>query len=88
MPASRARELALMARSGIPDEIRRRAIGAIARAVRLGHGEAIVDLGDLNLDFGIPDNDLDGLIHEVVSELESVGYKVKFDDADALWLGF
>lgn len=88
IPAKRARELALMARAGIPDEIRRRAIDAIARAVRLGHSEAIASLSDLNLDVGIPDSELDSLFENVVNELKAAGYKVKFDDITALWIEF
>lgn len=88
LPATRARELALMARAGIPNEIRRRAIEAIARAVRLGHSEAIASLDDLHLDAGIPDGELDELFADVVSELEKAGYKVKCDDIAALWIQF
>lgn len=88
IPANRAKELALMARAGIPDEIRRRAIDAISRAVRLGHSEAIVNLDDLHLEHGIPDDDLDDLLTAVVGELESAGYKVKCDDLTLLWIGY
>ncbi|MBT8767567.1 Arc family DNA-binding protein [Metapseudomonas boanensis] len=88
MPAERARELALMARAGIPDEIRRRAIEAIARAVRLGHSNAAVEVGDLHLDVGIPDADLDNLINEVTQELSAAGYKVSWDDITAICIEF
>lgn len=62
IPATRAKELALMARSELPMEIHRRAMETIARAVRLVHREALVDLTDLHLDFGISDADLDDLL--------------------------
>jgi hypothetical protein len=88
IPAARAKELALMARSGIPSEVRRRAIDAIARAVKLGHSEAIVNLGDLHLDFGISDDELDGLFKEVFEEIRLAGYKIKWDDITSLWIGF
>lgn len=88
IPAVRAKELALMARSGIPDEVRRRAIESIARAVRLGHSEAIVGLDDLHLDFGVPDEELEGLFKGVLDELKQAGYKVKWDDITSLWIEF
>jgi hypothetical protein len=88
MPAGRARELAVMARSGIPDEIRKRAIEAIARAVRLGHSEAIARLDDLHLDSGIPDKELDELLRCVIAELETAGYRIKWDDITALCIEF
>jgi hypothetical protein len=88
IPAARARELALMARSGIPDEIRKRAIEAIARAVRLGHSEAIASLDDLHLESGIPDAELDDLLKGVIQEFSEAGYKVKWDDVTALWIEF
>ncbi|MGU3880109.1 Arc family DNA-binding protein [Pseudomonas aeruginosa] len=88
IPASRARELALMARSGVPGEIRRRAVEAIAKAVRLGHSEASASLEDLHLDTGIPDAELDELVKDVLVELRDAGYKVKWDDVTALWIEF
>ncbi|WP_045158107.1 Arc family DNA-binding protein [Stutzerimonas stutzeri] len=86
--ASRARELALMARSAIPDEVRQRAIKAIARAVRLGHREAVVALDDLNLDGGISDEDLEALFKDVLEEFVQAGYTVKWDDITSLWIKF
>lgn len=77
-----------MARSGIPDEVRKRAIDAIARAVRLGHSEAVAALGDLHLASGIPDAELDELLEGVLSELSEAGYRVKWDDVTALWIEF
>lgn len=88
IPASRARELALLARSGIPGEIRRRAIEAIAKAVRLGHSEASAALDDLHLDTGIPDAELDDLVGDVLNELTKAGYRVKWDDVTSLWIEF
>lgn len=77
-----------MARAEIPKEIRRRAISAIGKAVRLGHSEAIASLEDLDLDAGIPDGELEDLVSEVVEELERSGYKVKWDDITTLWIEF
>lgn len=88
IPAARAKELALMARSGLPGEVRRRAIEAIARAVKLGHSEAMVKVSDLNLDFGITDGELEELFREVLDELKQAGYHVKWDDITALWIEF
>ncbi len=77
-----------MARSGIPDEIRRRVIEAVSRAVRLGHSEAVAILDDLHLESGIPDKELESLVSNLVSELDEAGYKVKWDDITALWIEF
>lgn len=88
IPAKRAKELALMARDGIPGEIRRRAIEAIERAIKLGHSQTWAGLEDLHLDGGIPDNELDELQSRIVSELESAGYKVTWDDITSIWIEF
>jgi hypothetical protein len=88
IPASRARELALMARSGIPEEVRRRTIEAIARAIKLGHSETAVMLNDLHLESGIPDTELDKLLAGVAEELQSAGYEVSWDDITSLWIKF
>ncbi|WP_278398534.1 Arc family DNA-binding protein [Stutzerimonas kunmingensis] len=88
LPAKRARELALMARAEIPNEIRRRAISAIGKAIKLGHSEAITSLEDLNLEAGIPDSELDDLAAKVIDELQENGYKVKWDDITTLWIEF
>lgn len=88
IPAARARELAIMARSELPGEVRRRAIESIARAVRRGHREAVVSLADLHLGFGISDGELDSLFEEVLAEFKQAGYKVKWDDITSLWIEF
>ncbi|HBN8310283.1 TPA: Arc family DNA-binding protein [Pseudomonas aeruginosa] len=88
IPAARARELALLARSGIPDEIRKRAVEAIAKAVRLGHSEAVALLDDLHLESGIPDAELDELVKDVLAEIRKAGYKLRWDDVTALWIEF
>lgn len=88
IPAVRARELALMARAGIPDEIRKRVIEAVGRAIRLGHSSAVVSLGDLQMDIGIPDEELDNLTGEISGELAKAGYKANWDDIATLWIEF
>lgn len=88
IPAKRAKELALMARDGIPSEIRRRAIDAITRAIRLGHSQTSASLMDLQLDSGIPDGELDVLLKAIINELESAGYRVNWDDITSLWIEF
>ncbi|WP_313294821.1 Arc family DNA-binding protein [Stutzerimonas nitrititolerans] len=88
IPALRAKELALMARSAIPDEVRRRAIESIARAVRLGHREASVSLGDLQLDVSIPEEELENLLKNVFDELRDAGYKVAWGDITYLIITF
>jgi hypothetical protein len=88
IPAKRARELALLARDGIPGEIRRRVIEAIERAIKIGHSQTSAGLGDLQLDSGIPDNELDELQSEIINELESAGYKVTWDDITSIWIEF
>jgi VIT1/CCC1 family predicted Fe2+/Mn2+ transporter len=86
--AARARELALMARAGIPDEIRKRVIEGVGRAIRLGHSSVVVSLGDLQMDIGIPDEELDDLISNISEELAQAGYKFNWDDITALCLDF
>ena len=88
MDAKRARELALMARSGIPNEIRRRTVESIANAVKLGRSEAVTRLDDLHLDVGIPENELGELMNGLVDELENAGYRVRWDDITALCVEF
>ncbi|OHC15252.1 MAG: hypothetical protein A2180_13580 [Pseudomonadales bacterium GWC2_63_15] len=88
LPAKRARELSLMARAEIPNEIRRRAISAIGRAIRLGHSEAVASLEDLHLEIGIPDSELDDLTSKIIEELEGSGYRAKWDDITTLWIEF
>lgn len=85
MPAARARELALMARAGLPDEIRRREIEAISHAVRLGHDGAKVDLG---LNFGLPEAHLSLLMGGVLQELSEAGYKASWEDAATIGIEF
>lgn len=88
IPAARAKELALMARSGIPDEIRRRAVASIGKAIRLGHNEAFVVIDDLELGVGIADAELDELLNVVKGELENAGYVVSCDDIEAMHVKF
>ncbi|HDR2925577.1 Arc family DNA-binding protein [Pseudomonas aeruginosa] len=88
IPAKRAKELALMARTAIPSEIRKRAIRAIQRAVSLGHTEAYANLTDLSLEVGISDEDLESLIRPVIEELSRAGYKAKLDDITTLAIEF
>lgn len=77
-----------MARSGIPNEIRKRVIETIAKAVRAGHSVAYVDLDDLHLDGGIPDDDLDELQEGILAELKNAGYEVKWDDITTIQIEF
>lgn len=88
IPAKRAKELALMARTVIPSEIRKRVIMAIQRAVSLGHTEAYANLTDLSLEVGISDEDLDNLINPVIEELKKAGYNAKLDDITTLAIEF
>lgn len=88
IPAKRAKELALMARTVIPSEIRKRVIMAIQRAVSLGHTEAYANLTDLSLEVGISDEDLDNLINPIIEELKIAGYKAKLDDITTLAIEF
>lgn len=88
IPAAKAKELALMARSGIPDEIRRRAIDAISRAVRLGHSETYVEISDLQIGVGMPDEEIDNILNIVRAELENAGYIVGCNDIEAIHIQF
>lgn len=88
IPAARAKELALMARSGIPDEIRKRAVEAISRAIRLGHNEAYVEISDLQLDVGISNKEIDELLSTAKAELEKAGYVVSCNDVEVIHIKF
>jgi hypothetical protein len=88
IPAAKAKELALMARSGIPDEIRRRAISAIGRAVRLGHSDTYIEISDLQLGVGMPEEEIDNILNLVRTELESAGYVVDCNDIEAIRVQF
>lgn len=86
--AKRAKELALIARTAIPNEIRKRAIKAIERAISLGHNEAYANLTDLSLEVGIPDDELGKLIKPIIDELDRAGYKAKLDDITTIAIEF
>ncbi|EMN8776275.1 Arc family DNA-binding protein [Pseudomonas aeruginosa] len=88
IPANRAKELALMARAAIPNEIRKRAIGAIQKAISLGHTEAYANLTDLSLEIGISEEDIENLTKPVINELKNSGYKVSLDDITTLAIEF
>ncbi|WP_417663026.1 hypothetical protein [Pseudomonas sp.] len=72
----------------MPDEIRRRVIAEIGKSIRVGHSEAFVSLEDLNLDFGIPDKELEELQKGIIEELEKAGYRVKWDDITTISIEF
>lgn len=86
--AKRAKELALMARNNLPDEIRNRVISSIGRAVTLGHSSTNVDLKDLSLDEGLSDEELDELTKTIDRELISAGYRVEWDGGSWIWIEF
>ncbi|EMH4721477.1 TPA: Arc family DNA-binding protein [Pseudomonas aeruginosa] len=88
IPAKRAKELALMARTAIPNEIRKRAISAIQKAVSLGHTEAYANLSDLSLEVGISDEDLESLIKPILNELKKAGYSASLEDITTLAIEF
>lgn len=77
-----------MVRTGIPEEIRERALKAINRAVGLGHSSTSVDLKDLRLDDGLADKELDDLTEGVNKELIDAGYKVEWDGGSWIWISF
>ncbi|WP_256576537.1 hypothetical protein [Pseudomonas nitroreducens] len=87
MRAERARELAAIAREGVPEEIRRRVLKAINRAVELGHSAVIVDFKDLKLD-GMAEPIFEELTRNISLELTSAGYEIEWDGGAALWINF
>lgn len=89
IPASKARELATLSRAGIPEEIRRRTLTGINRAISLGHSSASIDLKDLRLDAGgLDEKELDGVFKNLIEELVSEGYQVELDGGSWLWVKF
>lgn len=87
MTAERARELAAIAREGIPEEIRKRTLKAINRGVELGQSAVIVDFKDLKLD-GMTEKVLEDLIHGINEELKKAGYDFEWDGGESLWISF
>jgi hypothetical protein len=45
-------------------------------------------LSDLQMDIGIPDEELDELNNKILEELAQAGYKANWDDITALCLEF
>lgn len=88
LTAARARELASLARSGLPDEIRKRVLKSINRAVELGHSYVSVDLGDLRLDEGLDGSELEEISRSVGKELIDAGYRVEWDGGSSVWIDF
>ncbi|WP_147176573.1 Arc family DNA-binding protein [Pseudomonas sp. AG1028] len=89
IPAAKAKELAALSRAGIPEEVRRRTLMGINRAVSLGHSSANIDLKDLRLDEGgLDERELEGIFKELTAELISAGYEVELDGASWMWVKF
>lgn len=87
MTAERARELAAIAREGIPEEIRKRTVKAINRAAELGHSSALVVFEDLKLS-GMAETIIEELTRDISAELENAGYQAEWDGCDSLWINF
>ncbi len=88
IPANKARELSELARSALPNEIRRRVIGAINHAIKMGHSSTVVNLSDFELDVGLSDPDAEHLISGITEELITSGYKYNWDDMTAIFIEF
>lgn len=88
MPAEKARELAALARSGIPEQIRRRVLREITKSVGLGHSSTSVDLRDLKLDGGLNDEEIEELTSEITQELVGAGYTIDWDGGSWIWIKF
>ena len=86
--ASRARELASMAREALPEEIRRRVLKAINKAIGLGHSSLSVNLSGLRLDEGLDEKELDAIFAVLDKELLNAGYKVEWDGGASVWIRF
>lgn len=87
MTAERARELAAIAREGIPEEIRKRTLKAINRGVELGQSAVMVDFKDLKLD-GMAESIFKSLTHDINRELTQAGYDIEWDGGESLWINF
>lgn len=89
IPATKARELAALSRAGIPEEVRRRTLSGINRAVSLGHSSASIDFKDLKLDVGgLDEKELEDIFKSLLDELMSAGYEVELDGGAWLWVKF
>ncbi len=88
IPAERAKELSLIARSAFPAEIRRRILASINKAISLGHSYVNVDLKDLALDGAMSDEEIDAITYDITHELTNAGYKVEWDGCAWVWISF
>ncbi len=87
LSAQRARELSSTARDGIPDEIRKRTLRAINRAVELGQSAVVVDFKDLKLS-GMGVEIVEQLTRKINAELTNAGYEIEWDGGESLWVNF
>jgi hypothetical protein len=89
IPAAKARELASLSRSGIPEEVRRRTLSGINKAISLGHSSASIDIKDLQLNAGgLDEKELEEIFKGLIKELVSAGYEVELDGGAWLWVKF
>ncbi len=87
IPASRAWEMAAIARQSIPATVKKRILEGINRAISMGHETAEISLKDLELE-SLPSNDLDSLISEFSSWLSTAGYIPEWDGPESIWIRF
>lgn len=87
IPASKARELAEVARREIPAVVRERVLQAIRRAVAMGHGSATVHFDDLGLE-ALPESYLEQLIDGIDGDLKAAGYQTEWDGGLGVWINF
>lgn len=87
VPASRAWEMAAIARQSIPATVKKRILEGINRAISMGHETADINLKDLELE-SLPSEDVDSLISEFSSWLSSAGYVAEWDGPESIWIRF
>lgn len=87
IPASRAWEMAAIARQSIPATVKKRILEGINRAISMGHEAADISFKDLELE-SLPSEDVDSLISEFSSWLSAAGYVAEWDGPESIWIRF
>ncbi len=87
IPASRAKEMATIARQSVPSVVRKRVLDGINQAVAMGHASAHIDLKDLEIE-AMPEADMNGIMEAFTDWLETAGYKTEWDGPEQLSIWF
>lgn len=87
LPASRAKEMATIARQSVPGVVKKRVLDGINQAVAMGHAVAHIDLRDLEIE-AMPEPDINGILDAFTEWLETAGYEIEWDGPEHLSIWF